>query len=200
MLAFFIVMSEDFLLQEGEEVHLDTKPKKKLFYLWALEHFFIGLVFGALVGNFLGIFFGVGSFFGNMLNFSLGQGIMIWILGTFSVGIVGGVLGVATAWLRYNKRRYWVTDHRVVHKKGIIGHSVSSIPLERVSDVIVSRSMMERILGFGSVHVQTLAGQMSHGSKFGAEGDLKAIPEPEKVQQLIFDLMKKKRKKENLTM
>ena len=59
---------------------------------------------------------------------------------------------------------------------------------------------MESIFGFGSVHVQTMAGQVSMRGRFGAEGNLQAVPDPEGLQQQIFELVKKKRKAEGITM
>jgi len=101
---------------------------------------------------------------------------------------------------RYKHQHYWITDKRVICKRGIIGYTISSIPFERVSDVIVSRTFFERIFGFGSVLVQSLAGQITHRGRFGAEGSMIAVPDPEGTQQKIFELMKKKRKVEHLTM
>ena len=80
-----------------------------------------------------------------------------------------------------------------------MGYTIHSIPLERISDVIVSRTFWERIFGFGSVLIQSLAGQVTYGRKLGAEGSLLAVPNPEGVQKLIFDLIKKKRKTEKLS-
>jgi len=101
---------------------------------------------------------------------------------------------------RYKHQHYWITNKRVICKRGIIGYTISSIPFERVSDVIVSRTFFERLFGFGSVLVQSLAGQITYHGRFGAEGSLLAVPYPEKTQQNIFELMKKKRKTEHLTM
>jgi len=68
--------------------------------------------------------------------------------------------------------------------------------------VIVSRTFWERVFGFGSVHIQSLAGQISYGMhrRLGAEASMLAISDPEGIQKLIFELIKKKRKVEHLTM
>jgi uncharacterized membrane protein YdbT with pleckstrin-like domain len=42
--------------------------------------------------------------------------------------------------LMYKKYHYWVTDQRVVWRHGVIGYSITSVPLERISDVAVSRT------------------------------------------------------------
>jgi uncharacterized membrane protein YdbT with pleckstrin-like domain len=74
---------------------------------------------------------------------------------------------------------------------------VNSIPLERVSDVIISRSFVETLFGIASIHIQSLAGQASYG-RFGAEGKYRAVPNPEELQQLIFKLIKENRQAEHL--
>lgn len=92
----------------------------------------------------------------------------------------------------YKQRYYWVTNKRVVYRRGLWGYRITSIPLERVSDVIISRSFLENRFGISSVRVQSLAGQVSSGYG-GAEGDLAAVSDPEKVQSLILEQMRKVR-------
>jgi len=101
--------------------------------------------------------------------------------------------------MRYKHQHYWITNKRVIYKRGLIGYKISSIPLERISDIILSRTFLERIFGFGSLHVQTLAGQITYGGRMGAEACLLAVPNPEEIQELIFQLLKRKRKAEKIT-
>ncbi len=110
------------------------------------------------------------------------------------------VLVFVFASLRYNKRMYWITNKRIICKRGLIGYRINSIPFERISDVLISRSFIESLFGFGSVHVQSLAGQYSYRGRYGSEGNLMAVADPEGTQKLIFDLIKQKRKEEKLTM
>lgn len=98
---------------------------------------------------------------------------------------VGIILSIVMSRMAYQKRYYWITNKRIVYKRGVLGYQTSSIPMERVSDVILSRTWLESLFGFGSLQIQTLAGQVSRGSN-GSEGDLKALPEPEKVQEMIL--------------
>ncbi len=69
-------------------------------------------------------------------------------------------------------RYYWITNQRVIIRRGLIGYSINSIPLERVSNVLISRSFLERLFGFDSLHVQTLAGQYTAHGRLGEEGNL----------------------------
>ena len=75
---------------------------------------------------------------------------------------------------------------------------IQIVPLERISDIIVSRHWLEKLFGIGSLFIQSFAGQYTPYAPFGAEVVLVGLTNPEEVQQLIFDLVKKKREEENL--
>jgi len=121
----------------------------------------------------------------------------IVVISLAALVLVLGILGWIYSILRFKWEHYWITDKRIVRQKGIIGYDIRSIPLERISDVIVSRSFLEKILGFGSLHIESLAGQTSAG-RYGAEACLLAVPDPESIQQLILELIEEKRKREKL--
>ncbi|MBS3056345.1 MAG: PH domain-containing protein [Candidatus Aenigmarchaeota archaeon] len=135
---------------------------------------------------------------GLMLFLEPGRIVFLWIFLVIAIPIMI-ILNVISAFLHYNKQYYWITNKRVIYKRGFIGYRVMSIPHERISDVIISRTFLESIFGFGSVHIQSLAGQSSGTTTLGSEGVLLAVPEPEKLQELIFKLVKLKRKTEGLT-
>jgi len=99
----------------------------------------------------------------------------------------------------YFKYCYWITNKRVITKRGVIGYQITSIPLERISDIIISRSFLETLCGISSLHIQSLAGQITPGSPLGGEGRLLAIPNPEVTQNKILELVKEKRREERLS-
>ncbi len=185
--------SRFFRLQDGEKIFFEAKPLKG--YLWYM-----------LVSSFVGIFFL--SIF--IVPFSLplaiilisakmnGQLLFLLAIGS-AIMILIVILDIVLVKRRYDMRYYWITNNRIIVKRGLIGYSINSIPLERISDVLISRSFLERIFGFGSLHIQTLAGQYSIRGRGGAEGNLKAIPNPEENQALVFELLKRRRKSEHLT-
>jgi uncharacterized membrane protein YdbT with pleckstrin-like domain len=169
-------MRKEFQLQDGEKVIKNIKPLPVLKWF-----FFVTPSIGMFI--FLMIFSWV-----PFVNIIFVPFILFIILIIYLV-----------AQNRYNYQHYWITNKRVLYRKGILGYTISSIPLERISDVIVSRTFWERVFGFGSVLIQSLAGQISYGRRHGAEGSLLAVPDPEGTQKLIFDLIKKKRKTEKLS-
>ena len=166
----------EFVLQEGEKIIEDIKPSPRLIGYF----FFTGLIGGGLI-SFLTI-----AYFALQLSMMFWH--LLWLY--LPIGIfVGLFFALLYAVLRYSKQHYWITNRRIIYKRGVIGYAITSVPYNRISDVIISRSFLERLLGIGSVLIQTLAGQYSAGG-FGAEESLLAIPDPEGTQKLIFELMK----------
>ncbi len=186
-----------FHLQEGEQIVWEAKPltgfRTMLFFQnligLSIVFFLIGLVL------FAPFIMAVAGYIAGPAGVLLGLGLTL-----LAILVFAGVISFAIANLVYNKEYYWVTNYRVIKKMGLIGYHVSSIPLERVSDVIVSRSFLEKLFGISSLHIQTLAGQYSvrGGSRFGAEGKFSAVADPEGLQKTIFELIKKHRKAEHL--
>jgi membrane protein YdbS with pleckstrin-like domain len=106
--------------------------------------------------------------------------------------------------LMYKKYHYWVTDKRVVWKHGVIGYSMTSVPLERISDVAVSRTFWERICGVGGVVVKEMGAvpKYGYGYWYGVGWGFPtmiAVPDPEEMQRHILELIGKKGKESKLT-
>src|SRR3989344_9669192 len=129
-----------FNLQDGEKILLELKPVRELllFFLasrvlvWAVMYFvFFFFIFSPEKYSRVSSFFGFAAW---------GFAALI-------------IITLIASWLSYRQRQYWITSERIVFKKGLIGYSVSSIPLERISDLIISRSFLEKLLGFGSIYV-----------------------------------------------
>ena len=119
--------------------------------------------------------------------------IVILVLYSFLVLVI--FLVVLIAKLSYGWEFYWITNLRVIQRKGLIGYNFYSTPYERMSDVILSKNWLERILNVGSVRIQTLAGSYSPKGPYGAEIRLVALKEPEKIQQIIWEFLKERTKK-----
>jgi len=177
-----------FSLNDGERVVFESKPETGL--KWYL---FISSILALFV--FL-VVFGLWGLAVMLVN-PYWSGLSMIIFAVMFLILLADYIIIRRV---YNMRYYWISTQRIIVKRGFIGYSINSIPLERVSDVLISRSLLERIFGFGSLHVQTLAGQYTMRGRFGAEGNLQAIPEPENNQHLIFDLITKRRKDARITM
>lgn len=80
--------------------------------------------------------------------------------GQLAVAVVAGVL--ATWWsvipfLRWRTTTYTVTNHRLIARSGIVNKTGTNLPLARVNDVTFERSLSDRMLGCGTLRVQTAA-------------------------------------------
>ena len=184
-------MQNFFNLQEGEKVLQEIKPEGGLRWYFLLSP--AGSV--SSISVFFALMFVLVRFWG--FSFFWGNSYIWLFIVVFAFAALA--IGLVFALLRYSKQHYWITNKRVVYKRGLIGYRITSIPYERISDVIISRTLLEKIFGFGSLHVQSLAGQVSGAHTLGSEGVLLAIPDPETTQELIFKLVKIKRKEEHLS-
>lgn len=97
------------------------------------------------------------------------------------------VLGAAVAiWLLLSIRRlfaWWFTNYvltteRIIVRSGMIARSGTEIPLENINNVLFSQRIVERLLGYGDVLVES-AGQTG-------QSRLVDIPDPEAFQSEIY--------------
>ena len=59
--------------------------------------------------------------------------------------------------LRWRSRTYTITNHRLITREGILSTTGKNLPLTRINDVSYERSLMDRLLGCGTLHIQTAA-------------------------------------------
>jgi len=79
-----------------------------------------------------------------------------------AVTIVGiPLIPFALLWAVIAKRRYhyWLTNKRVVWCHGFIGYQIRSVPLERIADVVISRTFPELVAGISSIAIRDMTGQ-----------------------------------------
>jgi uncharacterized membrane protein YdbT with pleckstrin-like domain len=100
------------------------------------------------------------------------------------VAILGGiVLFIALplrAFLSWITSHFVVTSDRVIHRAGWLAKRSMEMPLERINDVTFSQTVLERMVGAGSLRIQS-------GSEYG-QNHFKDIRHPEDVQKLIYEL------------
>lgn len=81
-------------------------------------------------------------------------------------------------WLRWLTTRYVLTTDRVVIREGVFGRSGRDVPLTRVNDVSFHHSLVERMLGCGTLTIES-AGE--HGQVV-----LPEVPRVEQVQREVY--------------
>ena len=61
--------------------------------------------------------------------------------------------------VRRSRYHYWLTNRRVIWCHGFIGYRVRSVPLERITDVVISRTLPEMLAGISSIEIRDMTGQ-----------------------------------------
>ena len=87
---------------------------------------------------------------------------------------------VLLPFLRWLTSTYTVTDRRVITRKGIINKVGHDLPLRRINNVNYERSLTDRMLGCGTLILETAAGQPL---------TLPDVPNIERVHVAITELL-----------
>lgn len=97
--------------------------------------------------------------------------------------------------LEWYVERIVVTDKRFMIAEGIFTSKVAMMPITKVTDLTFERSVMGRILGYGTLVVES-AGQIQ------ALNRIEYLPSPEEVNDAISDLVfgEKKAQQERFSM
>lgn len=148
------------LLSEGETVVLDLHPHWKMLFLPIVEL----LAVCGLAGFLLAV-----------VDDSVGQYL---ILGVAALLLLAFVL---VPFLRWRTTHFVVTTERVVMRTGILARSGRDVPLVRINDVSFNHSFFERLLGCGTLVVES-AGERGQVT-------LADIPRVERVQKTVYDLV-----------
>ena len=81
-------------------------------------------------------------------------------IGQYAVVVAVVALAVWTSvlpFLRWRTRTYTLTNHRLITREGILSRTGHDLPLMRVNDVSSQQSLPDRMLGCGTLCVQTAA-------------------------------------------
>ncbi len=180
-------MQPTLVLQKGERIEWEQKPKPALRLMWAV----IYLPLFYIVSVFL-VFWATSMMFAFSETLRENAG-AVFFSSSVSGIILGIILSVVFAVLRYDKEYYWITNKRIAASRGLLGYSINSVQYNRIADTIVSRSFLEQIFGITSLQVQTLAGQITHRGRGGAEISFQGLENPEEVQAVIYAFTEKEK-------
>lgn len=165
----------EFILQKDEKIIKEIKPKKAMIGMQIIP-----VIFGLILVILFIIFSSI----------STKEAVTSKVIFIYVISLIILVAICIVTLFAYSKEYYWITNKRVAVKKGIIGYTITSIPYNKISDLTISRNLLEKIFGVGSIYIQTLAGQITGKNTKGAEGYLIALNKPEEVQEIIFKQMK----------
>jgi uncharacterized membrane protein YdbT with pleckstrin-like domain len=109
---------------------------------------------------------------------SSGWNLAQWIVVALAV-VVG--LSVIPSLVRWRSTSYVITSHRVMVRRGVLTKSGKDITLSKITDVSFRQSVLDRLIGAGSLHIES-AGD-------SPDEDLQSVPNSDEVQQLINRLI-----------
>jgi uncharacterized membrane protein YdbT with pleckstrin-like domain len=96
------------------------------------------------------------------------------------LAVVVVAVGTVAPFLRWVTTHYVVTNRRIITRRGIVARSGRDMPLSRVNDISFSHTVWERVLGCGTLVVESAGetGQLT----------LSSVPNVEHVQRRIYEL------------
>jgi uncharacterized membrane protein YdbT with pleckstrin-like domain len=83
--------------------------------------------------------------------------------------------------LRWVTTHFVITDRRVLVRSGVLSRSGRDVPLSRINDITFSHTFLERLLGCGTLVVES-AGERGQVT-------LSDVPKVERVQRQLYDLV-----------
>jgi uncharacterized membrane protein YdbT with pleckstrin-like domain len=112
------------------------------------------------------------------------------MVGLYVVGALALIAVAALAfwpWLVWRTTHYVLTNERVILRTGVFSRTGRDIPLGRVNDVSFSHGVIDRMLGCGTLTIES-AGERGQVA-------LTDIPRVEKVQSTLYELVEEDRAK-----
>ena len=107
------------------------------------------------------------------------QGLLRLLVGVLALALLlAYALRPFLVWLT---TRFVITDRRVLMREGIFARSGRDVPLSRINDITFSHTLLERLLGCGTLVVES-AGERGQVT-------LADVPKVEQVQRSLYDLV-----------
>ena len=77
---------------------------------------------------------------------------LAWIAAGF---VVIGLVAFVAMRIRANLDEFVVTNRRVIRKVGLLAREIQHAPLEKIQDITIEQGLLGRMLGYGTVIVET---------------------------------------------
>ncbi len=169
-----------FQLQNGEKIMRELKPQ------------FLGFMVTRAFGNYMGIAaIAIIIFFVAVFTHLIAVGLVLGIYFILPLLIIVSIV----PFIQYGKSWYWITTRRVVGKRGLLGYSIDSIPLEQITDVVLSRTLLDRLLGLSALVIVPMGGSIREGGNTSGEqarsaNFFPALPQEvaRELQRVLFNL------------
>ena len=127
------------MLGDDEYVVIHTRTHAKALLLPV----FAFLVIGAAAGVGVALVPGTWQPVGPLVVAGIGLVLFLWM--------------VLAPWLRWWTTTYTITNRRLITRRGVFNKVGHDLPLNRVHEVSSDQSLLDRMLGCGTIHVATAA-------------------------------------------
>lgn|SRR3989344_3280130 len=95
-----------------------------------------------------------------------------------------GIIIIILAELVRRGNTYYITDKRVIHEFTFLSRKISSCTYDKIQDIHLTQSLVERIVGVGTVHINTA------GTHF-IEIRFRGVKEPVSIKRMIEEKIMK---------
>src|SRR6266849_4787360 len=82
-----------------------------------------------------------------------------WVFLALGFAALAAVLFLARR-IRASADEFVVTNRRVMRKTGLVAREIEQVPVEKIQDVTVEQGVLGRLLGYGTVLVETASERM----------------------------------------
>lgn len=82
-------------------------------------------------------------------------------------------------YLRYATSEIAVTNQRLVVKSGILSKNIDDVPLDKINNIHIRQSLLGRIFGYATVHIQTAA--------TAGKGSFPFLGQPHQFKQIVLE-------------
>lgn len=127
--------SSTTLLNDGEEIVLDLRPHW-VFFLNGMLALFVVIVLGGMVLAWI----------------DQPPDIVDWTLGLAVLACLGWF---GWTYARWATTHFVVTSDRLIYRHGVLAKRGIEIPLERINTIFFSQSIFERVVGSGSLVIES---------------------------------------------
>ena len=114
-----------------------------------------------------------------------GGGVEAW--SNLIPAILYGVVALPLIVVRYMRFRYWIAPDEITIRKGVFKTQHRSMPIERVQNVQIIRSLLPRLLGMAQVKVETAGSGSTEGSL-----EYVSVKEAERIRSAVRAFQRQK--------
>jgi membrane protein YdbS with pleckstrin-like domain len=144
--ADLVAGGQEDWLASGERVLVEAKPHWKFFAAFALVGLVIGLALAGLGFEYAAQYAHAAA---RVAARHKRHGLVLEVLGAAVF-----VLFLAVGFVRWRAARYWITDQRVVVRRGLIVRTRTDVPLGKVKSVRFRQGIADRVFGVATLLVQ----------------------------------------------